>query len=85
MDILCKSFVFFKATYKNKTSNYVHLPEDDNKEIINKLVEEALSLAKLCLNTKKIKTKFDLIEFYDSKIGMVKSFGFKSSFTATAK
>jgi hypothetical protein len=38
-----------------------------------------MCVTKLALNSKKIKTKFNLIEFYDQKINHMRLFGLQSS------
>jgi hypothetical protein len=78
MDILSKSLIYFKICYKyyfTKGQNNLLVPnatpklsEEENNRIIADLITETLKLLKECLNSKKVITKFTLIEFYDAKI-----------------
>ena len=77
MDILCKSLIFFKTQYKIKTKNLIHISHEDNKALIDKLQDNIIIMAKMALNSSKVKRKFDLIEFYDSKINHMRLHGLK--------
>lgn len=49
-------------------NNSAKLTEDENNRLIEEMIKESLKLFKECLNSKKVSTKFTLLEFYDARI-----------------
>lgn len=75
LDVLSKSFVFFKVNFKifvldEKAKG--DLSKDSITQLIDVLVRETIKILKECLNMKSIKTKFHLIEFYDGRINKMR-------------
>lgn len=75
IDILSKSLVFFKTIYKIKTSTLINICHEDNKVLIDRIFDDVLLLIKEVLNSKKVYSKFTLIEFFDDKINILKTNG----------
>ena len=64
--------IYIKAAYKVKTMNLIHISHEDNKALIDKLFNEVLIIAKGALNCSKTQTKFDVIEYYDKRINIIR-------------